>query len=35
VRGLFESTNLVSVFDVYESVDEAVAALHGEEVRSA
>lgn len=35
VRGLFESTNLVSVFDVYSSVDAAIAALHQEEVRSA
>src|SRR5271166_4368830 len=26
VRGLFESTNLVSVFDVYSSVEAAIAA---------
>ena len=35
VRGLFESTNLVSVFDVYASVDAAIAAMHQEQVQSA
>ena len=35
VRGLFESTNLVSVLDVYASVDDAVAAMHQEQVPSA
>jgi anti-anti-sigma factor len=35
VRGLFESTNLVSVLDVYESVDAAIAAMHHEQVQSA
>jgi anti-anti-sigma factor len=35
VRQLFESTNLVSVFDVYGSVPEAMAAMAQEDVRSA
>jgi anti-anti-sigma factor len=35
VRGLFESTNLVSVFDIYMSVDGAIAAMHQERVQSA
>ena len=35
VLGLFEATNLVSVFDVHPSVDAAIAALHQEEVRLA
>jgi anti-anti-sigma factor len=35
VRQLFESTNLVSVFDLYESVPEALAGLRHEEVQSA
>ena len=35
VRGLFESTNLVSVLDVYVSVDEAIAAMQQEQVQSA
>lgn len=35
VRRLFESTNLVSVFDVYSSVDAAIAAMQQEEVQSA
>jgi len=34
VRRLFEITNLVSVFDVYGSVAEALAAMLQEEVRS-
>ncbi len=35
VQHLLELTNLVSVFDVYSSVPEAVAAMHYEEVQSA
>jgi anti-anti-sigma factor len=35
VRHLFEITNLVSVFDVYASVPEAMAAMYPEEVPSA
>lgn len=35
VRRLLESTNLVSVLDVYASVPEALAAVQGEEVQSA
>jgi anti-anti-sigma factor len=35
VRGLFESTNLVSVLDVYESVEDAITAMHQEQVQSA
>ncbi len=35
VRGLFESTNLVSVLDVYATVDDAIAAMHQEQVQSA
>jgi anti-sigma B factor antagonist len=35
VRHLFEVTNLVSVFDVYGSVPEAIAAMVQEEMRSA
>jgi anti-anti-sigma factor len=35
VRGLFEATNLVSVFDVYSSVESAIAALNQEQIRSA
>lgn len=35
VRGLFESTNLVSVFDVYSNVDGALAAMRQEQVQSA
>jgi anti-sigma B factor antagonist len=35
VRHLFEITNLVSVFDVYASVPEAMAAMVQEEVHSA
>ena len=35
VRHLFEITNLVSVFDVYASVPEAVAAMVQEEIQSA
>jgi anti-anti-sigma factor len=35
LRQLFESTNLVSVFDVYGSVPEAMAAMVQEDVRSA
>ncbi len=35
VRHLFEITNLVSVFDVYGSVPEAMAAMVQEEVHSA
>jgi anti-anti-sigma factor len=34
VLGLFETTNLISVFDVYPTVDSALAALHREHVRS-
>jgi anti-anti-sigma factor len=35
VRHLFEITNLVSVFDIYASVPEAMAAMVQEEVQSA
>ncbi len=35
VRGLFETTNLVSVLDVYPSVDAAIAALNQEQIQSA
>ena len=35
VRHLFEITNLLSVFDVYASVPEAMAAMYPEEVPSA
>jgi len=35
VRHLFEITNLVSVFDVYASVPEAMAAMIQEEIQSA
>jgi anti-anti-sigma regulatory factor len=35
VRGLFESTSLVSVLDVYASVEDAIAAMHQEQVQSA
>jgi anti-sigma B factor antagonist len=35
LQQLFESTNLVSVFDVYGSVPEAMAAMMQEGVRSA
>lgn len=35
VRGLFESTNLDSVFDVYPSIDDAIAAMQSEEVHLA
>jgi anti-anti-sigma factor len=35
VRHLFETTNLVSVFDVYASVPEAMAAMCQEEIHSA
>jgi anti-anti-sigma factor len=35
VRELFESTNLVSVLDVYASVDDAIAAMHQEQVQPA
>ena len=35
VRRLFEITNLVSVFDVYASVPEAMAAMVQEQVHSA
>jgi anti-sigma B factor antagonist len=35
VRRLLESSNLVSVFDVYTSVSEAVAAMVPDEVRTA
>ena len=35
VRHLFEITNLVSVFDVYASVAEAMAAMAQEEIHSA
>ena len=34
VRSLFESTNLVSVFDIYSSVLDALSAMHQEEVLS-
>ena len=35
VRGLFESTRLDSVFDLYLSVDDALAAMHQEEMHLA
>ena len=35
VRGLFESTKLDSIFDVYASVDDALAAMQMEEVHLA
>lgn len=35
VRGLFESTRLDSVLDLYSSVDDALAAMHQEEVHLA
>lgn len=35
IRDLFETTNLVSVLDVYGSVPEAVSGMANEEVRSA
>ncbi len=35
VGGLLENTNLVSILDLYSSVDAAIAALHQEEVQSA
>jgi anti-anti-sigma factor len=35
VRRLFESTNLISVLDVYASAPEAMAAMRGEEVQPA
>jgi len=35
VRHLFEITNLVSVFDVYGSVPDAMVAMVQEEIRSA
>jgi anti-anti-sigma regulatory factor len=35
VRGLFESTNLVSILDVYSSVEDAISAMHHERVQSA
>jgi anti-anti-sigma factor len=35
VRHLFEITNLVSVFDVYASVPEAMAAMVQEEIHTA
>ena len=35
VRQLFETTNLISVFDVYSSVADAMAAMYQEEVVSA
>jgi anti-anti-sigma factor len=35
VRGLLESTNLVSVLDIYASVDGAISAMHQEHVESA
>lgn len=35
VRGLFESTNLVSVLDIYASIDDAIAAMRQEQVQSA
>jgi anti-sigma B factor antagonist len=34
VRYLFEATNLVSLFDIYPSVPEAVAAMTQEEIHS-
>ncbi len=34
VRHLFEITNLVSVFDIYASVPEAMAAMYQEEIES-
>jgi len=35
IQRLFESTNLMLVFDVYSSVPEAMAAMHQEQVQSA
>ncbi|MGB0041242.1 MAG: STAS domain-containing protein [Terriglobales bacterium] len=35
VRGLFESTNLVSILDVYSSVEDAISAMYQERVQSA
>ncbi len=35
IRELLESSNLVSVLDVYESVGDAIAAMHHEQVDSA
>jgi len=35
VRHMLELTNLISVFDLYPSVAEAIAAMRYEEVRSA
>ena len=35
VLGLFETTNLISVFDVYSTVDDAIAALRQEVVQTA
>jgi anti-anti-sigma factor len=35
VRTLFETTNLVSVFDIYPNVPEAMSAMHQQEVLSA
>lgn len=35
VRHLFETTNLVSVFDIYASVPEAMASMAQEEVQTA
>jgi anti-anti-sigma regulatory factor len=35
VRGLFESTNLVSILDVYVSVEDAISAMHQERMQSA
>jgi anti-anti-sigma factor len=35
VRQLFETTNLVSVFDVYATVEDALAAIEQEEVQTA
>jgi len=35
VRGLLETTNLISVFDVYSSVDTAIAAMPQEQVQTA
>jgi hypothetical protein len=34
VRNLFEITNLVSVFDIYGSVPEAMTAMVQEEIHS-
>jgi anti-anti-sigma regulatory factor len=35
IRALLESTNLVSVFDVYASVEDAIVAMRQEEIRTA